>query len=148
MSLNSPERVSITENKSTSKDSYKSKQDDAMKCNATDKNMSKNEDKDQERFALPDSLNQYFVVTPCKLRLVVLLILILTKCKVCVYTSLLYTIFCCLYCKSLYICQWLCFYVPTLRGAFRFALVCLSIWKFCDKGGKVGASYGHICSLN
>ena len=45
------------------------------------------------------------------------------------------------------------FYAPALRCAFRFALVHPSIrpsiWKFCDKDGKVGASvsYGHISSL-
>ena len=42
------------------------------------------------------------------------------------------------------------FYPPTLRGgqgAFRFAI--LSVWKFCDKGGKMGVSmsYGQISTL-
>ena len=35
------------------------------------------------------------------------------------------------------------------KGAFRFALVCPSVRKFCYKEGEVEASvsYGHISSL-
>ena len=37
------------------------------------------------------------------------------------------------------------FYAPTLRGTFKYALVCpsahLSVQIFCDKGGKVGAPF-------
>ena len=41
------------------------------------------------------------------------------------------------------------FYNPTLRKAFRFALVCPSENIFYGKGGKVGASmtYGYISSF-
>ncbi|XP_060595886.1 probable ATP-dependent RNA helicase DDX31 [Ruditapes philippinarum] len=81
ISLNDPERVSVTENRSSSKLYVKSEIDDGTKKHTTLKDASKREEKNEEKFALPDSLKQYFVVTPCKLRLVVLLILILTKCK-------------------------------------------------------------------
>jgi len=39
-------------------------------------------EEEEETFALPSSLKQYFVITPCKLRLVVLLTLIMSKCQV------------------------------------------------------------------
>lgn len=54
------------------------------------KSVGKNHQKDQDQtetaekdsFALPESLKQYFLITPCKLRLVVLLTLVMSKCRV------------------------------------------------------------------
>ncbi|XP_053381273.1 probable ATP-dependent RNA helicase DDX31 isoform X2 [Mercenaria mercenaria] len=79
MSLNNPQKVSITESSPDNPLSVKSSSNASGKHHTTVEDLSKQENK--EVFALPKSLKQYFVVTPCKLRLVVLLTLILTKCK-------------------------------------------------------------------
>lgn len=79
MSLNNPKRISILENNTSSTVHAGNEQ------TKSDSNLRGNEmfDADSEdKIALPHSLKQYFVITPCKLRLVVLLTLILSKCKV------------------------------------------------------------------
>lgn len=82
MSLKDPQRVAISEN-TTNKDTAQIKSHATIsQKNGTPSQQNEESTKTDENFALPQSLKQYFVITPCKLRLVVLLILILSKCKV------------------------------------------------------------------
>lgn len=85
ISLQNPQKVAINassvdiQNNSVKQASHKnSKASEERKQQSSDAL----ETTETESFALPESLNQYFVITPCKLRLVVLLTLVMTKCKV------------------------------------------------------------------
>ncbi|KAL4219246.1 ATP-dependent RNA helicase [Mactra antiquata] len=90
MSLKDPQRVSISDNTVNSRTMIKDKPNISK---ATDNAISSPDHaetgKENENYALPESLKQYFVITPCKLRLVVLLILILSKCKRSLKTKML-----------------------------------------------------------
>ncbi|XP_052789397.1 probable ATP-dependent RNA helicase DDX31 [Mya arenaria] len=79
MSLKNPERVSVSHGTSSNQNS-KLQVKNKSASPANEQEDTSVEDESSE-FAIPESLKQYFVITPCKLRLVVLLTLILSKCK-------------------------------------------------------------------
>ena len=68
MSLSNPERVAV------SKDNSVSQSRDIMTVNQSSST--------DDTFALPENLQQYYVVTPCKLRLVTLLTFLMSRYKV------------------------------------------------------------------
>ncbi|KAH3808695.1 hypothetical protein DPMN_137052 [Dreissena polymorpha] len=87
MSLKNPDRVAVdtqSSNKPSTKSlGSKSQESLANKTQSVDSKSTEKPMELNENFALPENLKQYFIVSPCKLRLVVLLTLILSKCKVC-----------------------------------------------------------------
>ena len=76
MSLKDPERIAVSSRTQSSKQRVKT-QNQSSKSN-TDSQPSCTDDS----FALPENLQQYFVITPCKLRLVTLLTFVMSKYKV------------------------------------------------------------------
>ena len=68
MSLSNPERVAV------SKDNNVSQSRDIMTVNQSSST--------DDTFALPENLQQYYVITPCKLRLVTLLTFLMSRYKV------------------------------------------------------------------
>lgn len=80
MSLKNPCKVTLNKNSDTS---LKSNSTNEMLKQSTEDMQpdTKNLDLTSDSFVLPESLKQYFVITPCKLRLVLLLVFILAKCK-------------------------------------------------------------------
>ncbi|KAH3808742.1 hypothetical protein DPMN_137100 [Dreissena polymorpha] len=85
MSLKNPDRVAVdtqSSNKPSTKSlGSKSQESLANKTQSVDSKSTEKPMELNENFALPENLKQYFIVSPCKLRLVVLLTLILSKCK-------------------------------------------------------------------
>ena len=81
MSLNNPERIAISkDNRNTVTQSKKQRLSTEYQSRET-----KTGNQSDDTFALPENLQQYFVVTPCKLRLVTLLTFIMSKYKVSQY---------------------------------------------------------------
>ena len=81
MSLNNPERIAISNyNRNTVTQSKKQRLSTEYQSSET-----KTGNQSDDTFALPENLQQYFVVTPCKLRLVTLLTFIMSKYKVSQY---------------------------------------------------------------
>ncbi|XP_012942471.1 probable ATP-dependent RNA helicase DDX31 [Aplysia californica] len=78
ISLNEPERVSVTDAQA-SRQSFPASDDTTSSSRAINSDAS--EEGGAEAFAVPSRLSQHFVVTPCKLRLVTLASLILWKCQ-------------------------------------------------------------------
>ena len=76
MSLKDPERIAVSSSAQSSKQRVKTLNQSIK----SDPNSHSSHSED--RFALPENLHQYFVITPCKLRLVTLLTFVMSKYKV------------------------------------------------------------------
>lgn len=77
MSLKNPERVSVSKDSTLSETQSK-----IQKLKTQTQSESIETGSSEDGFVLPEHLKQYFVITPCKLRLVTLLTFVLSKYKV------------------------------------------------------------------
>ena len=83
--MKDPQRVAINSLSAVSKNLVPVKSTNHANSNSGGKTADRDDavvTTETDNFAIPASLKQYFVITPCKLRLVVLLTLIMSKIRV------------------------------------------------------------------